>query len=128
MEGAEGLAGIAPNPVHTRWLTDSWVLLAVAPDGGRREQLTRNDISEFEPVASPDGARIAFVRDGGLTGHSPFPAGAPPACSAGRESDRFRGLQRAHALCDQQDPEAEAKGDLNPSGSSPPAIRASAGM
>jgi TolB protein len=40
-------------------------LLAVAPDGGRREQLTRNDISEFEPVASPDGARIAFVRDGG---------------------------------------------------------------
>jgi WD40-like Beta Propeller Repeat len=60
-------------------LTDSWVLLAVAPDGGRREQLTKNDISEFEPVASPDGARIAFVRDGGLAGHSPFPAGAPPA-------------------------------------------------
>jgi Tol biopolymer transport system component len=37
-------------------------LLAVAPDGGRREQLTRNDLSEFEPAVSPDGGRIAFVR------------------------------------------------------------------
>lgn len=39
-------------------------LLAVAPDGGRPKQLTRNDISELEPVASPDGAHLAFVRVG----------------------------------------------------------------
>jgi Tol biopolymer transport system component len=40
-------------------------LLAVAPGGGRREPLTGNDTSEFEPAASPDGGRIAFVRDAG---------------------------------------------------------------
>jgi hypothetical protein len=36
-------------------------LLAVAPDGTRREQLT-NDVSEFEPAVSAKDGRIAFVR------------------------------------------------------------------
>jgi Tol biopolymer transport system component len=41
-------------------------LLAVAPDGGRREQLTRNDVSELEPAVSPKDGRVAFVRGGGI--------------------------------------------------------------
>lgn len=37
-------------------------LLALSPERRRREQLTRNDVSEFEPSVSRDGGQIAFVR------------------------------------------------------------------
>jgi Tol biopolymer transport system component len=41
-------------------------LLAVAPDGEQREQLTRSDVSELEPAVSPKGGWIAFVRGAGI--------------------------------------------------------------
>lgn len=41
-------------------------LYVISPDGGEPEQLTDNDVDDYAAKWSPDGSRIAFVREGDI--------------------------------------------------------------
>ena len=72
-----------PTGSETARLGELWLVRA---DGTGTERLTRNDAEEGLPAFSPDGSRIAFVRDGDLwlRGLDPGPrAGAGAHGAAG---------------------------------------------
>jgi TolB protein len=56
-----------PNPtgplVFTSERSGTWQLWTVMPDGRRTRRLTRTGAADSEPAWSPDGTRVAFVRD-----------------------------------------------------------------
>ena len=43
------------------WRTDSWEIMTVKPDGSDKQQLTKNNRLEVNPVWTSDGTRIAFM-------------------------------------------------------------------
>jgi dipeptidyl aminopeptidase/acylaminoacyl peptidase len=61
-------------------------LYVVAADGGRRIRLTHDGADESSPSWSPDGRRLAYVRDGRVFVISADGTGARPL-SAGRDSE-----------------------------------------
>jgi hypothetical protein len=57
-------ASAATPPVERVVISDRGDLYLVAPANGSRDRLTRTSELESEPALSPDGARVAFVREG----------------------------------------------------------------
>jgi hypothetical protein len=55
-----------PKPVERIVYTSGGDIWSVAPDGRGRQRLTRTAAAEAFPRLSPDGTRLAFVRDGRL--------------------------------------------------------------
>jgi TolB protein len=83
--GALALAAVAPGapaPQERIAFASAGELYLIQPDGRKDRRLTETRAVESEPVQSPDGTRIAFVRDGRLVVR-PLAEGAARAIASG---------------------------------------------